>query len=480
MSGAALDASTAAAADAGVAEYGAYGAIRTLFAWAQKYPEHMPPEVLLKGPAGTGKSRGACEFINWVAESWPGCRILMLRKTRRSLTESGMVTLEREVLGADSDVVFRTVTQRFEYPNGSIIAVGGMDKPTKVMSSQWDVIYTLEVTELTEDEYEMATTRLRNGVTPFQLMLSDANPDAPTHWTNQRATQGKLTILKSLHEDNPTLWDRAHGTWTTRGALYISKLDQLTGLRYKRLRLGDDASAEGTVYEGAWDVDRNLVMRQMITGKRTDLDGDCGVPREWPRYWAIDWGYTAPFVCRMYAQDGDGRLWMYREVYMSRRTVPEHAEQILRRCLWKLDYGRPVSLSEHADVLPRVVLYDPADPQAAQLFMQHSGLHLTPAPKDITNGIQAVRQRFQNAGDGLPRLAYLRDSLVELDPVLADAKRPTCGAEEVEAYVWDTRGGQKRGELPMDANNHAMDCDRYVCTYLDQTNHDVTFGPTLF
>ena len=460
--------------------YAAYGAVRTLFAWAARYPDQMPAEILLKGPAGTGKSRGACEFINWIAENWPGCRILMLRKTRRSLTESGMVTLEREVLSPDTDVRFRTVTQRYEYPNGSIIAVGGMDKPTKVMSSQWDVIYVLEVTELTEDEYEMATTRLRNGKTPFQLMLSDANPDAPTHWTNQRAVLGKLTILRSYHEDNPTLWDRRTRDWTARGTLYISKLDQLSGLRYKRLRLGEDAGAEGTVYEGAWDVQRNYIQRGLITGRRRDLDGDCGIPRDWPRYWAIDWGFTNPFVCQQFAEDGDGRLYLYREFYMSRRTVPEHAREILRKCFWKLEGGRPVGLVPHADVLPRVVLYDSADPQAATLFQQHTGLYLVPANKDIANGIQAVRQRFQPAADGKPRLVYLRDSLVERDVVLADARKPTCSAEEVDSYVWDTRGGQKRGEQPMDANNHAMDTTRYLCTYRDVHANGVSYGKVVY
>lgn len=447
--------------------YTAYGAARTLFAWAARYPQNIPAEILLKGPAGTGKSRGACEFINWAAETYPGCRILMLRKTRRSLTESGMVTLEREVLGPATDVQFKTSTQRYEYPNGSIIAVGGMDKPTKVMSSQWDIIYTLEVTELTEDEYEMATTRLRNGVTPFQMMLSDANPDAPTHWTNQRALAGKLIILRSVHEDNPTLWDKLHNQWTDHGKNYISKLDQLSGVRYRRLRLGEDAGAEGTVYEGAWEMSRNLIQRQVVTGRRTDLDGDCGIPRDWPRYWVIDWGFTNPFVCHNYALDPDGRAYLYREFYMSRRTVPEHAREILRKCGWKYEAGRTLPLTAHADVLPRVVLYDSEDPQAATLFSQQTGLYLIMADKDIPNGIQAVRQRFEVAGDGKPRLLYLRDSLVERDVVLADAKKPTCTAQEVDVYVWDTRGGQKRGETPVDANNHGCDCSRYLCTYLD-------------
>src|SRR5262245_63283359 len=60
------------------------------------------PEVLLSGPAGTGKSRALFEKLHYCAQNWPGARFLIVRKTRSSLTESGLVTWEDKVLAQTS------------------------------------------------------------------------------------------------------------------------------------------------------------------------------------------------------------------------------------------------------------------------------------------------------------------------------------------------------------------------------------------
>src|SRR6185369_1742308 len=49
-------------------------------------------EVLLSGPAGTGKTRGVLEWINHLAWRYPGLRVLIVRKTRASLAESVLYT----------------------------------------------------------------------------------------------------------------------------------------------------------------------------------------------------------------------------------------------------------------------------------------------------------------------------------------------------------------------------------------------------
>ena len=48
--------------------------------------KHRVPELVISGPAGTGKSRSVLELLHLRALKYPQARILMLRKTRRSLT----------------------------------------------------------------------------------------------------------------------------------------------------------------------------------------------------------------------------------------------------------------------------------------------------------------------------------------------------------------------------------------------------------
>jgi PBSX family phage terminase large subunit len=139
---------------------------------------------------------------------------------------------------------------QFRYANGSRIVVGGLDKPTKIMSSEYDLAYINEGTEASEEDYESVSSRLRYGVMPYQQLITDCNPDAPTHWLNQRANAGKTKRILTRHEDNPVLFDPSTREWTRRGAEYIARLDRLTGVRFKRLRLGLWVAAEGQVYEG--------------------------------------------------------------------------------------------------------------------------------------------------------------------------------------------------------------------------------------
>jgi hypothetical protein len=50
--------------------------------------------------------------------------------------------------------------------------------------------------------------------------------------------------------------------------------------------------------------------------------------QQWRKIRAIDFGYVNPFVCQWWAIDNDGRMFRYRELYMTGRTVKDHADKI--------------------------------------------------------------------------------------------------------------------------------------------------------
>src|SRR4051794_38595855 len=85
------------------------------------------PEVVISGPAGTGKSRACIEKLHLCALNYPGMRGLIVRKTRESLTESALVTFEAKVLPEGSPIARgpqRRLRQAYHYPNGSEVVVG--------------------------------------------------------------------------------------------------------------------------------------------------------------------------------------------------------------------------------------------------------------------------------------------------------------------------------------------------------------------
>jgi len=410
------------------------------------------PEILISGPAGTGKSRACLEKLNALCLRYPGMRALIVRKTATSLGTTALKTWERFVvpeLMSNFTVTFYGGSPReapqYRYANGSTVTIGGLDKPSRIMSSEYDVIYCQEATELTINDWEALTTRLRSWVMPYQQLIADCNPERPTHWLRGRAMEGRTLLIESRHEDNPELFSD-DGELTERGADYIAKLDALTGPRYLRLRKGIWAAAEGLVYP---EFDPALHVLDLLPP-----------PLEWPRYWSIDFGFTNPFVCQWWAEDPDGRLYLYREIYRTQRTVADHAARILQAVMHK---GK--RLEGWKEPRPTVVVAD-HDAEGRAVLERELGLGITPAIKTVTEGIQAVQERLKPAADGKPRLFVHRNALIDADAELVDSKRPTCTLDEFTGYVWDGNA-EKPKETPVKADDHGMDAMRYLVAHFD-------------
>ncbi|MFI2349710.1 phage terminase large subunit [Streptomyces sp. NPDC019443] len=406
-------------------------------------------EILLSGPAGTGKSRALMEKLHLLALLNPGMRGIVIRKTLASLGSTALVTwrewVAKEALDAGIVRWYGGSPQespQYRYANGSVIVVGGMDKASRIMSSEYDVAYVQEATELTETDWEAITTRLRNGRISFQQLMADCNPDVPHHWLKRRCDGGKTLMLNCRHEDNPILF--RDGQITERGRDYIGKLDALTGVRYQRLRRGLWVAAEGLIYE---DFEPTV-----------HLVDPFPIPESWTRWWSVDFGFTNPQVIQWWAEDPDGRLFLYREIYRTRRTVDQHAKDILRQVTRHT--------GEWREPKPRAIICD-HDAEGRAVLERELGLGTSAARKSVTDGIQAVQARLRPAADGKPRLFLVRGALVERDPELVDAKRPTCTEEEIVGYVWDQKAGKAPKETPVKENDHGMDSMRYMVAERD-------------
>lgn len=416
---------------------------------ARELWNYRGPEVLLSGPAGTGKSRACLEKMHAMAMATDGMRGLIVRKTATSLTSTALVTFRehvaREALASGEVKWYGGSAQDaacYRYGNGSVLVVGGMDKATRIMSSEYDVAYVQEATELSEDDWEAITTRLRNGRVSFQQIMADCNPDAPHHWLRQRCERGACQLIYCTHEDNPRMFDTETGEWSPEGAEYLRRLDALTGVRYERLRLGKWAAAEGLIYD--------------TFNPAVHLHPPIGLPPEtWTRWWGVDFGFSNPFCLQMWAEDPDGRLYLYREIYKTQTLVEDHARAAL--ALVKRGDGH------RSDQLPRDIIAD-HDAQGRATFETHAGRSTSAAHKSVLEGIEAVKARLKVQRDGKPRLYICRDALAERDQALADAKKPLCTQDEVLEYVWNDH---TKKEEPRKDNDHGMDTMRYVVAAID-------------
>jgi hypothetical protein len=415
-------------------------------------------EVVLAGPAGTGKSFVALLKLHLMCLRNPGMRGLMVRKTHKSLTSTGLVTFREQVAreGIDNKLLrwYGGSGERpaqYIYANGSSITVGGLDQADKIMSSEYDVIFAQEATECTPDDWEKMGTRLRNGVVSFQQLIADCNPQQPKHWLKQRCDSGKATMLLSRHEDNPRVYGE-DGTLTTYGEAYMGRLDKLTGVRKERLLHGRWAAADGLIYDN-WDPARHLAPPKRY------------LPRGWERYWTVDFGFTNPFVWQQWAVDPDGRLWLEREIYRTQRLVEDHAKDILN----VVTVTAGASKGQWLYPRPRAIICD-HDAEDRATLERHLGMGTTAAKKSVSDGIQAMSARLALAGDGLPRMFVLRDSLINPDEARREAGLPICFADEIEGYVWrKASDGKLSKEEPAkgEVDDHSMDAARYMVAQLD-------------
>jgi len=397
-------------------------------AWRDK-----SPVMLLTGSAGGGKSRLAAEKVHGYCLKYPGTAALMMRKARQWCSKSIIPFYLETVIGADSRVRLNRGTGVFHYYNGSTAYIGGMhgaEQREAVRSiggaGGLDIAWLEEANAFSRDDIGEVFARIRHTAAPWQQVIATTNPDAPTHWIYADLMQGgSASVHLSRASDNP---------YNSDG--YAANLERLTGVLYDRLVLGLWKAAAGAVY--AYDPTVHL------------LDS-FEVPPDWARYRTIDFGYTNPFTCQWWAADGDGRLFLYRELYQTRQLVEDMARQI-------------VALSEGERILFTVADHDAED----RATLERYGVPTIAAKKTISPGIQTVAQRLVIQGDGRPRLFIMRGALIEIDVALVEARRPTCLQEELPAYVWPQGvDGKPNREAPVKSNDHGCDGMRYLVMELD-------------
>lgn len=406
-------------------------------------------ELMFEGPAGTGKSRAVLEKINILCDHKPGIRVLIARKTRASMSETVLATLENDVLGPFSPLVQgagRAHRQSYVYPNRSQINVGGLDKPERIMSSDYDIIYVPEATEALESDWEMLMTRLRHGKLGFHQIVGDCNPDAPTHWINNRAS---LERICSRHEDNPTLFDEVLGDWTPHGKEYIATLDSLSGHRKERLRYGRWVAPEGARFPNLsselhqFDLERTFPR---------------GLPSNWPIIMGLDYGLRAPYCALWTAIDEDKNLWVFREDYEAGITADVQAERFIR-------------LTAQNEKIRTVY----ADPACWAKFPGHEGPSLK-CTADFYQDAIAKDKRFGGLVPGFNKSRRL--ALDTIDALLNRGneypnlyiERKACPNlwRELTEAVWDSRSKDLKEDIDPACDDHAITAGYYGWhTYLE-------------
>ena len=266
-------------------------------------------ELLVEGPRGTGKTRTILELINILCQDFPGLVVLIVRKYQRTLASTCLRTLNEQVLHNGDGVSFfggsESEPASYRYRNGSRIVTGGMDNADKVKSSEYDLVYANEVTELAEDDWESLLPLLRHlkdgkRLIGAQRIIGDCNPADSGHWANRRCEAGKTRRITTTLRDNPAYYDDG-GATTPAGEAYLQTLTSLTGSRRERWLEGRWTGVENAIYPmfdrlvHVRPLEPGLHFKATIIGEDYGAEHKCGVVAmsidQWNRRWIREaWG----------------------------------------------------------------------------------------------------------------------------------------------------------------------------------------------
>ena len=221
------------------------------------------PELCSEGPARTGKTHR--NLRKWLALHFmfKGLRSCIARRYSTDLTDTVRYDIREDLLRFPLDHPLSPVKQqggltRFDrlFINEGECRLGGIDRPSGILGSQYDLVLISELSEWDEEHYQMLKTRCSgssavwrdsNGYPLFQ-MLCDTNPDEmDNHFMYHREKQGLMEFVQFDFKDNPAFYRQ--NRWSKVGKTVVDELDRsLTGMYHDKYFKGMRVSKEGAVF----------------------------------------------------------------------------------------------------------------------------------------------------------------------------------------------------------------------------------------
>jgi len=389
------------------------------------------PEVIIAGPAETGKTLVSLWKLHLAACKYPGANIVISRLKLTDIYPTVLQTWKNKVI-KDAPVVpygGENKPQWYDYPNGSRVWMLGLLSPqddkeisSKVLSGEFDLFYVNQAEGIPLSIWETLTTRTtgRAGGMPYSQVLGDCNPAAPTHWIMSRSRSGHLTRFDSTHTDNPTLWDESTQAWTDQGEQTRLRLSRLTGSRLQRLFYGKWIAPEGAIY-GAFDEVKHKI-------ETVDL------PRVWPRIVGVDpkGAYTAAVWLAF--DPKTSVLHVYREYY---RPFGETTRQ----------HGANILSATGGEYVIAWVVGQPAERQE-RVDLSSAGIPaIAPPIKEVWSGIDKVNELIRDD------LIVIHDCCINLLSEIGDYRRKM-------------KHGQATDQIENKDQYHLLDALRYAIVWL--------------
>jgi hypothetical protein len=398
-------------------------------------------ELLYGGAAGGGKTDFLLvDYIGFVNEWRQHWRGILFRQT---YPELDAIIQRAQELYLPLGAVWNRSAKVFTFPTGSVLYLRFLENENDVIRYQGQSYTWAGFDEAgnypTDYVWKYMISRLRSAAGAPCYIRGTANPGGRGHmWLktrfidgrepgkiyrvpiNQRGHYTTRCFIPSRVTDNRALLDHDPG--------YVTRLELLP--HYLRRAL----------LEGDWDIFAGQVFDEF----RRDLHvvKPCALPaEEWYRFYALDWGYAAPYAIVKVAVNRYGRMVQYGEIY---GCETGEANKGARK-------GASVAAAEAwADAVKEgvtVMVADPANwnkvdhhPAPAEYFEQ-AGFFMERGNHDRVPGWLAIHERLnQRDGQGRPMLQFFETcphTIRTLPALTPDRNHPEDVDSKLEDHLAD-------------------------------------------
>lgn len=424
--------------------------------------------LLFCGSWGSAKTEAMLRKVVAVLYTFPGISVRLLRylaRDSRAMLWPRLLAMlpsqwVKELNRSDATMVVDVGKGK-----PSLVRFGGL-KPSEGEVNPWagtEFGFTGidEATEIPDAETfdRMIRRSARQPGVAFNQVMLCTNAGAPGHWLYQWFYEGKAP--QASDPSLPRVRYRLIEGRTIPAsagilpASYYAMLSGLTGILRQRYVENQWVAHEGLVYP--FDPRRQIIELRgdnYVNGLG-EVVVSAAVLNCLPWRVGVDFGFEHPFVASWWRVSSDDRWYLQRQVYMTHRTVAEHAKQMIEI---HQRLGLPLPI--------RAVCDHDAEDSAT---LRAAGIITTPAYKARLRGQQEVWAKFPHAdpadatGETMTpcRVHFCTDALVERDPSRSQAGLPCCTVDEFGGYVWASGAKEdmsKNEDHGMDEMRYAM-CD---------------------
>ena len=406
--------------------------------------------LVLQGGTRSSKTISSIDFLLWLIQEYQGLTISIVRETLPSLKASVLRDFkERAVFyGLWSEYLFNKTELEFRY-NGNLVEFFSVDNEQKVRGRKRQVLWLNEGNEIGKDKYTQLMLRTEG------FAILDFNPSMPHHYIyDDIMTRNDSAFVVTTYKDNPYLPEEI-----IKEIELLKETDPMAWKVYGCGERGEDRA--GLIYP--------------MWAKATEI------PAHLPYWYGLDWGFANdPTAIVRISYDKNKKILYNQEVVYQKGLMNSDIARIIKQDIWEREVlhdcgvitknsaihynGEVIQLKDYIEN-PNIftdMLRDVKEAKEIINSVNSVAKYFVPIYCDSAEpkSIGELRQYGISAYPALKGTGSVKSQIYFLYNYRVLYQGDNIDKERM-SYRWKENREKEFENVPIDANNHAMDALRY-------------------